>query len=418
MQNFLLITYRFPPVLGANSVRIGKFAKYLPELGWMPVVFTSNLRKSKFSAREIDNQLLDHIPTGVKIFRISSMQTDFRGAWRLDRWLPEPGLLTSWVIRSVFLGITEAKKNACEAVMSSATPGACHIIGFVISKWLKIPLIIEYRDQWSNNPYRTFANPFHSRWVRFLEKKVLQASSAIITVSDQRAAEMASFWNIPLEDIHVIPNGIDLDDFKTIARHEAQTGAMTLKIRHIGTIYGGRETSFLRFMEKLGQVPLDSWYKAGIREICIELVGDTPDIIFDKAKSLCSSAIIITKRHTVNYKTAIQLMCDASMLLLVIGDYNSSNAETPSKIYEYLASKVPVIVCGKSLAVDAIMKDIPRIAFYYPSSDEIEKLPFAVRELITTYSQYADKIDINQCSREQGAKKLATLLSSLVRKSV
>ena len=40
MKRVLIITYYWPPSGGAGVQRWLKFAKYLPESGWKPVVFT------------------------------------------------------------------------------------------------------------------------------------------------------------------------------------------------------------------------------------------------------------------------------------------------------------------------------------------------------------------------------------------
>lgn len=34
----LILAYFFPPYGGGSSIRVGKFAKYLPQFGWDPVV--------------------------------------------------------------------------------------------------------------------------------------------------------------------------------------------------------------------------------------------------------------------------------------------------------------------------------------------------------------------------------------------
>src|SRR5262249_54985538 len=40
MRRVLMISYYFPPLGGIGSVRAVKFARYLPEFGWDPVVIT------------------------------------------------------------------------------------------------------------------------------------------------------------------------------------------------------------------------------------------------------------------------------------------------------------------------------------------------------------------------------------------
>ena len=39
-NKLLIITHKFPPIGGVAGMRMLKFAKYLPEYGWHPIVLT------------------------------------------------------------------------------------------------------------------------------------------------------------------------------------------------------------------------------------------------------------------------------------------------------------------------------------------------------------------------------------------
>ena len=43
-KKLLLIAYFFPPFNTVGAIRAAKFAKYLPEYGWEPIVLTANPR--------------------------------------------------------------------------------------------------------------------------------------------------------------------------------------------------------------------------------------------------------------------------------------------------------------------------------------------------------------------------------------
>src|SRR5438034_10867637 len=40
MKKLLLITYHYPPSAAVGAIRPSKFVRYLPELGWQPIVLT------------------------------------------------------------------------------------------------------------------------------------------------------------------------------------------------------------------------------------------------------------------------------------------------------------------------------------------------------------------------------------------
>ena len=65
LKKVLLISYLFPPVGGPGVQRALKFAKYLPEFGWDPVVLT--VKAINYSV--YDPSLLKELSSEVEIIR-------------------------------------------------------------------------------------------------------------------------------------------------------------------------------------------------------------------------------------------------------------------------------------------------------------------------------------------------------------
>ena len=65
MKKVLMVTYNFPPCGGSGVQRILKFAKYLPQFSWQPVILT--VRNGFYLAT--DHSLLDNIPPHVHVYR-------------------------------------------------------------------------------------------------------------------------------------------------------------------------------------------------------------------------------------------------------------------------------------------------------------------------------------------------------------
>ena len=57
-----------------------------------------------------------------------------------------------------------------------------------------------------------------SCWV---EKTAIEMADAVIAVSQETKADMLRFFNVPEERIHIIYNGIDLDEYKPVTTTEA-----------------------------------------------------------------------------------------------------------------------------------------------------------------------------------------------------
>jgi hypothetical protein len=63
----LIITYYWPPGSGAGVQRWLKFARYLPSLGWEPVILTVDPGYATFPAT--DQTLLNEISEGLEIYK-------------------------------------------------------------------------------------------------------------------------------------------------------------------------------------------------------------------------------------------------------------------------------------------------------------------------------------------------------------
>ena len=67
MKRVLVITYYWPPSGGSGVQRWVKFAKYLPQEGWQPVIYTPE--NPEYTA--IDHTLEAEIPHDTEIVRRS-----------------------------------------------------------------------------------------------------------------------------------------------------------------------------------------------------------------------------------------------------------------------------------------------------------------------------------------------------------
>ncbi|MEE4215494.1 MAG: hypothetical protein V2I34_10510, partial [Bacteroidales bacterium] len=65
-KKILIITYYWPPCGGAGVQRWLKFAKYLPEYGWEPIVLTVDPAYAQYPA--IDESLVKDINPSLKVY--------------------------------------------------------------------------------------------------------------------------------------------------------------------------------------------------------------------------------------------------------------------------------------------------------------------------------------------------------------
>ncbi|MDZ7796361.1 MAG: hypothetical protein U5N56_04640 [Candidatus Marinimicrobia bacterium] len=70
MKKVLIITYYWPPAGGPGVQRMLKFARYLPEFGWEPVILT--VENGEYPAR--DETLLSEVPGNIRVYRTRSFE--------------------------------------------------------------------------------------------------------------------------------------------------------------------------------------------------------------------------------------------------------------------------------------------------------------------------------------------------------
>ena len=64
-KKVLIVTYYWPPAGGPGVQRWLKFAKYLPEFGWEPIIYTPE----NPSYPLVDETLLNEVPKHLKIIK-------------------------------------------------------------------------------------------------------------------------------------------------------------------------------------------------------------------------------------------------------------------------------------------------------------------------------------------------------------
>ena len=65
MKRVLFVSHIFPPMVAGGATRVGRFARYLPEFGWMPTILTGPL----VEATAVDAGALEQIPSVVEVVR-------------------------------------------------------------------------------------------------------------------------------------------------------------------------------------------------------------------------------------------------------------------------------------------------------------------------------------------------------------
>ena len=360
MKRVLIITYYWPPSGGSGVQRWLKFAKYLPETGWMPVIYTPE--NPDFDIR--DESLLKDIPQNIEVIKrpiwepyrlaqiISGKKVNNTGLVkesgppslksRIMTWIrgnliiPDPRVF--WRRPSVRFLKQYLQAHPVDVIITTGPPHSMHLIGRSLKRITGVPWVVDIRDPWSRLDFLdTFlVSPRNRKRYEAMEQSVLRECDAVIATSPSMRTLLMPF---DAGKYTPITNGYDEADFAT-EQQAAATERFT--IFHPGLLNELRN-------------PLQLW--EALRELCQEQTGFSNDLevylagTIDAgiAAALTSDPVLRKNMRIEGYlshETVLEAYRQAAVLLLLINNTDNARVNIPGKLFEYLAAGAPQLVLG------------------------------------------------------------------------
>lgn len=368
MKRVLIITYYWPPTGGSGVQRWVKFAKYLPSLGWQPVIYTPENPEQL----AVDHSLEKEIPEGVEIIKthitepyelykkflhksghtkeaveVNPVNAQNKSlAQKAAMWVrgnlfrPDPRCL--WIRPSVKFLKKYLEEHPVDLIVSTGPPQSMHIIGRRLSMQTGLPWIADFRDPWTKIFYFKHLSMTKAteRWHHRMEKKVLDDATAVVAVSPLVQQEFQAMTQTPVE---LITNGYDECDFPDGKCEEATGGPdRDFVITHTGLFAADGNPTVLWdvLAEKCNK---DENFKNLLK---IKLIGKTDAQIISSIKDAGLSENLIDMGYQP-HAAAISAQRTASLLILPLRKEPEYKAVLPGKLFEYLASWRPVLGIGQ-----------------------------------------------------------------------
>jgi glycosyltransferase involved in cell wall biosynthesis len=430
MKKVLLITYYWPPSGGAGVQRVLKTSKYLREFGWEPIVFTAENAAYPILDETLEQ---DVHPAQVvlrgPIWEPYEIYKRFTGQGKKERvysgFLSEdkkPSLskrLSIWIRGNFF--IPDARRfwikpsikfldnwlqtNQVDAMISSGPPHSAHLIARGVKRLHNIPWLADFRDPWTDIDFydqlmlTKWADRVHHRQ----EKTVLDESDKLVTVSWHCAK---GFEELGKEDVRIITNGFDQEDFAD-AKGEPDP---EFSFNHIGYLNADRNHPLLwkAFGELCEEIP-------GLKEdLRLRFIGKSDQVLF---RDLEANGLM-DRVERIDYMPHDQIpamLKRSQVLLLLLNDTPNVLGLAPGKLYEYLASRRPILNIGPEEG------DAARIIQEAGAGETcgFEAFEKMKREIFKMYRRYKkgtltiEGADINRFSRKYNAGLFAGILNEI-----
>ncbi len=434
MKKVLIITYYWPPGAGAGVQRWLKFAKYLREFGWEPVIYTPANPESP----EQDPSLLKDLPTGVQVIR-----RRIREPYRLFRWFTgqpagskfQPGFLNesdspgikhrlaTWLRGNLF--IPDARKwwvtpsvrflsgwlphHPVHALVSTGPPHSMHLIALHLKKKLGLPWLADFRDPWTQIDFyhKLMLSPAADRRHHVLEKRVLQSADQVVAVTRQNAESLA---RIAGREVVVVTNGFDPDDYEGLPGYDHKLFTIT----HLGSMNADRNPLALwKVLQEL--LEEDPRWKEFLR---IRLIGKT-DVSVQEA---IRRNRLAGQTETIRYLPHDRALAEASrsaLLLLPLNRVPHAGGIATGKLYEYLALDRPILCIGPPDGEAArIIEDTGAGSTAdFEGEDRLGKVLKGHFEAFLQKQLVRPRADITAYSRRELAGRMAGLLDRVSNKT-
>lgn len=436
MKRVLIISYYWPPTGGSGVQRWVKFAKYLPQEGWQPVVYTpenpeqlavdttleaeipkeAEIVKTRIvEPYELYKKFLKksgHSKEAVEVNPVNAREKSFLqkvAMWiRGNLFRPDPRCM--WIGPSVKFLSKYLEEHPVDLIVSTGPPQSMHMIGMKLAEKTGLPWIADFRDPWTKIFYFKHLSMTKAtkRWHKRMEKKVLDRASAVVAVSPLVQQE---FQMMTQTDVELITNGFDECDFAKEKDMEAAGGpGKDFVVTHTGLFAADGNPTVLWEALK-DKCRNDKEFEKALK---IKLIGKTDLQI---TESLETAGL---KDHVENmgyqpHIVATQEQRKASLLILPLRKEPEYKAVLPGKLFEYLASWRPVLGIGQPDGAMSMILNQTKTGVVLNWNDKASIARFL--DLCWKNHQKGeltvDDADLTQFTRRELTRKMARLFDRL-----
>lgn len=451
VKKILIISYAFPPSARSGIYRILHFSEYLARRGnYQPFILT--VAPEYYEQEDaLDKSLLKTINNNIIIFRTGCFQlrelflnifggkpgktadqkssffindtmarkTPTMGNWQkikdifTDELLSFPDRQVGWLPFAVKSGLNIIRQKKIDIIFSTGAPWTSLLVGRILSGLTNVPLVLDYRDPWIDNPFHQSGNSqIYNGFSRFLEKNLVNKASAVVLNTDSLRRAFVKRYG-KHHKIHVLHNGFLEEDLRTDAEVDFSVGRDDFIFIHTGGIYGNR--SIDNFLSAFKECLQQSVFGERVAKIC--LIGINADlrkkcclILGEKTFKECC---ILLER--IPHDSCIAYLKKSQCFLIF---QQNTTIQVPRKLFEYLALRKPIMaITPKNGETARIIKNNDGGIVV---SDKVENIIDAIEDMLMNYKYHRNQLIKNEGYKQFGMEiltaKMEKILNSVIKK--
>ena len=375
MFKVLFISYYFPPMGLSGVQRSLKFAKYLQQFNWEPTVLTTG--DTAYFAH--DQQLLKEAEeANLKIVRTDGKGINSKLLSKGTVKMPREIIRKSLSNLSKFVFIPDNKvdwsnkayKKAKEILSDekfdliyvTCPPFSSFMMAAKLKKEFDLPLFVDYRDLWFGNQFSFMPTPYHKMKHKKYEYTALKAADKVIVIN-RRIKEriLKQYQFLTFDDVVILPHGFDPADFEDVVPIPKPNNKLILT--YSGIFYENISPKyFIQAFKKLSQERPDI---AANYEL--HFVGH-----FRKENQKLVNKLglqeFVKDHGYLSHNDAVRRVISSDVLWMMIGNTQSAETISTSKVFEYFGSRKPILGCVPDGAAKTALEEYGA-SFIVPPDD-------------------------------------------------
>jgi len=374
---FIYIVDSFPPLNHQVGIRTLEISKRLVKQNIFPIILTQKIKKNS----SLNYSFMNSIPESLDIYRSYLFESKNRyrfflifNFFRLAFYLG--------CIPLFFLKIKRIlrKNKTVKFIYASGPSFYTFIIGYLLKKKYLLPLVVEYRDPWSFNPYsEEHVQKLIKRIDSSIEKRILSFADIIITVSPAlKSFLQKNFPIISKKSIFSIASGLNINKLKNYSRKNPQEIIFTFT----GTLYYKRNIEpLLKIISELKQ---EMFFKD--INFTLKIYGTTLGIDLHKLVKKYNLKDLVLIGGLIPRTKALEEI-KKSDLAVHIGE-NLNYPTIAFKVWDYLSCRKKILYLGREDSYTAYFLKNNNFGITLPLED-LNEGKFILRDLLN------DLIDSN-----------------------
>ena len=409
-KKVLMLAYQFPPMGGAGVQRTLKFAKYLPQFGWEPIIYTVDHKKG------VNDPTLSEEVNHIRIIRTKSHDlTHWKKPFHilgkfLSRKLLIPDGEWLWYRKNRRSILEYVKEIQPDVIYSTSYPYSDHLLGLYVKKHYKdIPWVVDFRDEWTKNPYILDMNysSYRKKIEQKMEADVVAHCDYFITNSPFMLDGFMEDYDLKDKSI-VIPNGYDTPDFEGLEVKTAKREKLTMT--YAGSMYGRRKPDY--FLKALNKAIEDQLVDED--DILLQFVGDFSKQNIDKISGMLGNKKIVQFYPYMEHKKSIEFLLNSDVLLLIVGKGIGDKNFYTGKIFEYINTQKTILGLVPEDGAAAMVIEETKTG-YVVDSTKVDEIATCIGDIYTRWKQGTLEVQPNyEAIRQYDRVNLTNQLSMVL----